>query len=137
MSSDEGENLPIFIRRRLMHNIEAQKVTNSALNVNNISGKSSSTSKCNIPLFDDPESGWETDDKWGTHLASPSASAGPSKKKIKTEKEEGPSIATPAFNHCSTSPVIPSVEVALSDEVDYLFTMSDPWILRDRKKIQF
>jgi hypothetical protein len=130
ISSDEGENLPIFIRRWLMHNLEARKVSNYALN------DTSKDIKRKIPLFDDTESEWETDEEWGIRLASPSASAGPSKKKIKTEKEDEPSIA-PALNPLSTSSVIPSVEVVLSDEEDYSFMMNDPWILRDRKKIQF
>ena len=68
-------------------------------------------------------------EEWGICLASLSASAGPSRKKIKTEKEDEPSIA-PALNPLSTSSVIPSIEVALSDEEDY----SD---LEGRKKIQF
>jgi len=140
LSSDEGKNLPKLIRRGLTDNSEARKLTNSDLNdtSKDIPGKSSFTSKCRIPLFDNAESEWEMDEEWGIHLASPSASAGPSsKKKIKTEKDNGPSVAAPALNPPSTSCVIPSVEVALSDEEDYSFMMNDPWILRDRKKIQF
>lgn len=103
--------------------------TNSTLN--DTSKDNSSTFKRKIPLFDDAESEWETDEEWGLRLASPSPSAGPSKKKIKTEKEDGPSVATAVLNPASTSPVIPSasVEVALSDEEDYSFMMTDPWII--------
>lgn len=86
--------------------------TNSTLN--DTSKDNSSTFKCKIPLFDDAESEWETDEEWGLRLASPSPS----------------SIATAVLNPASTSPVIPSasVEVALSDEEDYSFMMTDPWI---------
>lgn len=93
--------------------------TNSTLN--DTSKDNSSTFKRKIPLFDDAESEWETDEEWGLRLASPSPS----------------SIATAVLNPASTSPVIPSasVEVALSDEEDYSFMMTDPWISRDRKKI--